>query len=58
MTYYLQHYVVDWEKVQTLDDLKAVLAAMQIAFSPTQSTLPSIRHLVRLEDESWPSVPD
>ena len=48
--YYLQHWVIDWEKVQTLDDLKRIVAAMNIAFDyPTDVS--SIKDLVRLEDK-------
>ena len=45
--YCLHHYVIDWSKVQTLDDMKRVVAAMQISFDGNTE---SIKDLVRLEE--------
>lgn len=47
--YYTNHYVIDWEKVQTLDDIKLLLQSLQITFEPNCSTLETIKHLVHLE---------
>lgn len=47
--YYVQHYVIDWDKVQALDDMKRLLAAMQITFEPDNKGIESIKDLVRLE---------
>lgn len=52
--YYLEHYVIDWEKVQSLDDMKRLLAAMQIAFEPDHKNIESIQDLVRLEPKGSP----
>lgn len=47
--YYVQHYVIDWDKVQSLGDMKRLLAAMQITFEPDNKGIESIKDLVRLE---------
>ena len=47
--FYYDHYVVDWEKVQTIDDIKRVLAALSIAFEPNSPALESVKDLVRRE---------
>lgn len=46
--YYVNHYVIDWDKVQTLDDLKRLLAAMQFTFEPT-CEVGDIIDMLRLE---------
>ena len=55
--YFLNHYVIDWDKVKTLEDMKRLLEAMQIAFEPDNSCLKSIEDLVHLEKKkaysSW-----
>ena len=48
--YYLHHYVIDWEKVKTLEDVKRLIAAMNITFERTVDTS-SIQDLVRLEEK-------
>lgn len=52
--YYLHHYVIDWEKVQSLDDMKRLLAAMQIAFERDHKSIESIKDLVQLEPKGSP----
>ena len=47
--YYVNHYVIDWDKVKTLDDMKRLIKAMNIAFEPDCGTLKGIEDLVRLE---------
>lgn len=49
VVYYLNHYVIDWDKVLTLDDVKRVLKAMDIAFEPDYLNLDDIRDLVKFE---------
>lgn len=44
--YYLHHYVIDWDKVETLEDMKLLLKATDVSFEPTNKHLDSIRHLV------------
>ena len=48
--YYTHHYVIDWDKVQTLDDLKRLVATMNIAFERDMD-LSKIQDLVRLEEK-------
>ena len=52
--YWTNHYVIDWEKVQTLDDMKRILAAVNIAFEPDDSRLSSIKDFVREEPKGKP----
>ena len=52
--YYLSHYVIDWDKVQTLDDLKRIVAAVQITFEPNNSHIENIKDLVHLEAKHGP----
>ena len=49
--YYYHHYVIDWSKVQTLDDMKRIVAAMGIAFE-RDTDVSSISDLVRLEKKT------
>lgn len=46
---WLTHYVVDWDKVQTLDDLKRIIAAVDITFELDSPHLKSIKDLLREE---------
>jgi len=52
--YWLNHYVIDWSKVQTLDDMKRIIAAVQITFEPDSPMLDSIKDLVREEPKGKP----
>lgn len=47
--YWLNHYVIDWDKVQTLDDMKRIIAAIDITFEPDSPRLESVKDLVREE---------
>jgi hypothetical protein len=47
--YWLGHYVVDWDRVQTLDDVKVILKALDIAFEPDSLAVTSIAHLLKKE---------
>jgi hypothetical protein len=46
-------YVVDWDKVQTLDDMKRLIVAaeMKITFEPNNPNIGRIKDLVRLDGE-------
>jgi hypothetical protein len=55
--YYLNHYVIQWDKVRSLDDLKRLIAAMEIAFEPNNQNIDSIEDLVRLEKKSNDRLP-
>lgn len=46
---WLNHYVIDWGKVQTLDDMKRLISALNISFDPIDSKVEGIKDLVRLE---------
>lgn len=50
--HYLTHYVIDWDKVQSLDDIKRLLAAMRITFEPNCASLDAIHDLVRSEPKA------
>jgi len=54
MLYYLNHYVIDWTKVKTLDDMKRLIAAAQISFEPNNPNIGNIKDLVRLEEKASP----
>ena len=43
----IDYYIVDWEKVQTLDDMKRLLAALGVLFGSNTPNLESIKDLVR-----------
>lgn len=49
--YYLNHYVVDWEKVRTFEDLKRIVQAFEPTFEPDFKGVEAIRDLVRLESK-------
>lgn len=44
-----ERYVIDWDKVQTLDDMKRLLAAFNVWFTPNNPNLKNIEDLVRVE---------
>ena len=45
--YFLNHYVIDWEQVKTLEDIKRLLQKLDFAFEPTVD-VESIKDLVQL----------
>lgn len=53
MPYYHHHYVIDWDKVLTLDDMKRLVKAMNITFERDcdHDRLQSIMDLVHLEEK-------
>ncbi len=53
--YYSQHYVVDWDKVESLDDLKLIVSAMNIVWGP-DCDISDIKHLVKLVEKSKETV--
>lgn len=52
--YWLNHYVIDWDKVQSLDDVKRILMAVNFAFELDSPGLKNIRDLVRAEPKNNP----
>ena len=51
MVYHTHHYVIDWDKVQTLDDIKRLLKAIDIAFEPNHKEIENIQDLVELKEK-------
>lgn len=49
--YFLQHYKIDFDKVQTIEDIKRLLKAIDIGFEPNNPRLKDIEDLVKLEDK-------
>lgn len=43
------HYVIDWDKVKTLGDMKRIIAAIGITFELGDPSLENIKDLVREE---------
>ena len=54
--YYSNHYVIVWDKVKTLEDVKRLLKAAQITFEPNNQYLDSIKDIVKLENKTITSV--
>jgi hypothetical protein len=51
--YYLQHYVIDWDKVKTVEDLKIILQAMEPTFEMYQvNRHPELKPYVVLVDKN------
>lgn len=44
-------YVIDWDKVRTLDDIKRLLRSLEIVFVENFPNLEQIRDLVRPKDD-------
>lgn len=55
--YYVNHYVIDWDKVRDVQDLKRILMALQIAFEPDCPTLDLVRDFVDLKPKRSAFVP-
>jgi hypothetical protein len=51
MMYYTTHYVIDWDKVKTLDDLKLIIKAINISFEPDCTDIKEIEHLTILQNK-------
>jgi len=49
--YYLHHYVIQWDRVRTVDDLKRILQALQITFDRDCQAVEGIRDLVELVEK-------
>lgn len=54
--YYSNHYVIKWDRVQSLGDLKRVLAAAELAFEPNNRNIDSIRDLVVSEPKQQVAI--
>ena len=51
--YYTSHFVIDWDKVDSLEDIMLILEAMNITFEPNQDVSKLLK-FVRLEDKPPP----
>jgi hypothetical protein len=49
--WYTSHYVVDWDKVQTSEDIKRLLIVFGPMFEPDTKGLETIMDLVVLKDK-------
>lgn len=49
--YHTHQYVIDWDKVQTLEDMKRVLAASYIQLFTDDKKLDSIQGFIRIEQK-------
>lgn len=51
--YFLHHYVIDWDKVKTIDDIKRLLAALEITLDADidPKRIESVKDLLRLEEK-------
>ena len=54
--YFLNQYVIDWDKVQSLDDMKRLLMAVEFTFEPNSPNVESIIDLLRLEKKESSSI--
>ena len=49
---YLYHtYVVDWDKVNTLEDIKTLLKGLNISVQSNFTNLSEIKHLLKVEQK-------
>lgn len=47
-----QHYVIDWDKVATFEDMKSLIKALKITFEiDNNNIIEGIKHLLRREDK-------
>ena len=51
MVYCTHHYVINWDKVQTLDDMKRLMKAIDFSFEPNHSDIEKIKDLVELKEK-------
>ncbi len=49
--YCSQHYVIDWNRVATLEDVKRILKSFGIAYEPDSPEVEAVKDLLRLEDK-------
>lgn len=49
--YFLHHYVIDYDKINTVEDIKRILQALEIAFEQGNKGVQSIKDLVVLVDK-------
>lgn len=49
--YYTNHYVIDWSKVNTLEQIKTILMVLDISFEPNCPAIEPIKELLILKDK-------
>lgn len=54
--YHLNHYVVDYNKVKTLEDIKLILQAAVIAFEPDHPMISEMLHFLELEAKNTNNI--
>jgi len=55
--YFLQHYKIDFDKVQTIEDIKRLLKAIDIGFELNNPNIKDIEDLVKLENKQFGNIP-
>lgn len=55
--YWLTHYTINWDKVETLDDLKEIVKALQIAFEPDHPAVGRVKFLEHRDKKTGELVP-
>lgn len=53
--YYTNHWVIDWDKVKSFDDLKRIVAMLDITFDYPVN-VSSVVDLVHLERKDTPKI--
>ena len=43
----VKRYEIDWDKVQTLDDIKLILAPLEITYGPEFPYLDKMKHILK-----------
>lgn len=51
MAYYLQHWVIDWDKVKTQEDIITILKSLELGFENPNSELQKICKFVNKDNE-------
>lgn len=49
--YFLNHYVVDWNKVKNIDDVVEILKMLDISISPDTNLTSTQKYLLKLEEK-------
>lgn len=55
MAYYLNVHVIDWDKVESIEDIKAILATLELAWVNPPS---GVKHLTKYVDRDDQKVLD
>jgi hypothetical protein len=49
--YFTSHYKIDFDKVNTIEDIKRILKVLDLGFEPNHPNLKDIEDLVKLEEK-------